>query len=161
MFIILDGTKEEHLDMLDGGIIQKLLEEKWKTFARVYTLLLVVLFFTNKFKWLNYMVFIFILFFFVWPKKQFMKRLVILSIHLIMLSISIYLRPVDQDKPLLGEAEDWQDVARYCFEGGTVVGVLSYLIVQQGGEILNQGLVGFLKQTVNIQVKRIEFTIKY
>jgi len=56
---------------------------------------------------------------------------------------------VDQDKPLLGEAEDWQDVARYCFEGGTVVGVLSYLIVQQGGEILNQGLVGFLKQTVN------------
>jgi len=65
-----------------------------------------------------------------------------------MLSISIYLRPVDQDKPLLGEAEDWQDVARYCFEGGTVVGVLSYLIVQQGGEILNQGLVGFLKQTV-------------
>lgn len=79
-----------------------------------------------------------------------MKRLVILSIHLIMLSISIYLRPVDQDKPLLGEAEDWQDVARYCFEGGTVVGVLSYLIVQQGGEILNQGLVGFLKQTVRI-----------
>lgn len=93
-------------------------------------------------KWLNYIVFNFR------SKKQFMKRLVILSIHLIMLSISIYLRPVDQDKPLLGEAEDWQDVARYCFEGGTVVGVLSYLIVQQGGEILNQGLVGFLKQTV-------------
>jgi len=90
-----------------------------------------------------------------------MKRLVILSIHLIMLSISIYLRPVDQDKPLLGEAEDWQDVARYCFEGGTVVGVLSYLIVQQGGEILNQGLVGFLKQTVNGQANRLEFTVKY
>lgn len=71
-----------------------------------------------------------------------------------MLSISIYLRPVDQDKSLLGEAEDWQDVARYCFEGGTVIGVLSYLIVQQGGEILNQGLVGFLKQTVNGQTKR-------
>ncbi|VVC45404.1 Ankyrin repeat,Ankyrin repeat-containing domain,Ion transport domain [Cinara cedri] len=121
LFIILDGTKEEHLDMLDGGIIQKLLEEKWKTFAR----------------------------------KQFMKRLVILSIHLIMLSISIYLRPVDQDKPLIGEAEDWQDVARYCFEGGTVVGVLSYLVVQQGGEILNQGLVGFLKQTFKEPAKLI------
>lgn len=35
LFIILNGTKEEHLDMLDGGIIQRLLEEKWKTFARV------------------------------------------------------------------------------------------------------------------------------
>ena len=33
--IILNGTKEEHLDMLEGGIIQRLLEEKWKTFARV------------------------------------------------------------------------------------------------------------------------------
>ncbi|XP_023290648.1 transient receptor potential cation channel subfamily V member 5 [Orussus abietinus] len=35
LFIILNGTKEEHLDMLDGGIIQRLLEEKWKTFARL------------------------------------------------------------------------------------------------------------------------------
>lgn len=33
--IILNGTKSEHLDMLEGGIIQRLLEEKWKTFARV------------------------------------------------------------------------------------------------------------------------------
>ncbi|XP_050533722.1 transient receptor potential cation channel subfamily V member 5 isoform X2 [Daktulosphaira vitifoliae] len=121
LFIILDGTKEEHLNMLDGGIIQKLLEEKWKTFAR----------------------------------KQFMKRLIILCIHLIMLSISIYLRPVDQDKPLLGLTENWQDIARYCFEGGTVLGVLSYLIFQQGGEILNQGLVGFLKQTFKEPAKLI------
>lgn len=35
LFLILNGTKQEHLDMLDGGIIQRLLEEKWKTFARV------------------------------------------------------------------------------------------------------------------------------
>jgi hypothetical protein len=34
LMIILNGTKEEHLDMLDGGIIQRLLEEKWKTFAQ-------------------------------------------------------------------------------------------------------------------------------
>ena len=34
MFMILAGSKEEHLDMLDGGIIQRLLEEKWKTFAQ-------------------------------------------------------------------------------------------------------------------------------
>lgn len=35
LMIVLNGTKEEHLDMLDGGIIQRLLEEKWKTFARM------------------------------------------------------------------------------------------------------------------------------
>ncbi len=35
MMIILAGTKEEHLNMLEGGIIAKLLEEKWSTFAQV------------------------------------------------------------------------------------------------------------------------------
>jgi len=33
--LILAGTKEEHLNMLEGGIIAKLLEEKWTTFAQV------------------------------------------------------------------------------------------------------------------------------
>ena len=40
--IILAGTKEEHLNMLEGGIIAKLLDEKWNTFAKVR------LFFNNK-----------------------------------------------------------------------------------------------------------------
>ncbi|XP_054168611.1 transient receptor potential cation channel subfamily V member 1-like [Oppia nitens] len=31
--IILEGNNSEHLDMLQGGVIQKLLEEKWKTFG--------------------------------------------------------------------------------------------------------------------------------
>lgn len=35
MMIILAGKKEEHLNMLEGGIIAKLLEEKWTTFAKV------------------------------------------------------------------------------------------------------------------------------
>ena len=35
LLIILAGTKPEHLNMLEGGIIAKLLEEKWKTFAQV------------------------------------------------------------------------------------------------------------------------------
>ena len=35
MMIILAGKKEEHLNMLEGGIIAKLLEEKWSTFANM------------------------------------------------------------------------------------------------------------------------------
>ena len=31
----LSGTKEEHLNMLEGGIIAKLLDEKWTTYAKV------------------------------------------------------------------------------------------------------------------------------
>lgn len=31
---ITDGETEEHLEMLEGGVIRQLLEEKWKTYAR-------------------------------------------------------------------------------------------------------------------------------
>ena len=34
MYLILNGPKEEHLNMLEGGIIAKLLDEKWSTFAK-------------------------------------------------------------------------------------------------------------------------------
>ncbi|CAH1154093.1 unnamed protein product [Phaedon cochleariae] len=121
LFIILNGTKEEHLDMLDGGIIQRLLEEKWKTFAR----------------------------------NQFLKRLLILVVHLIFLSLAVYLRPDDPDVPLLEWTDDPTTIARYCCEVGTLLGVLSYVIFQQGDEIRNQGLWTFLKQQSNSPPKTI------
>lgn len=37
---------------------------------------------------------------------------------------------------------------RYAAEIGTVLGVLHYVVVQQGDEIKNQGLLTFLKQQV-------------
>lgn len=143
MFIILNGTKEEHLDMLDGGIIQRLLEEKWKTFAR----------------------------------NQFLKRLLILFVHLLSLSISVYLRPAtenlqnkeyeesrtdrspsadgnsngdnDESDDAEDESMDVTTVIRYASEVGTLIGVLSYVVFQQGHEIKNQGFSAFLKQLVN------------
>ena len=33
---ITDGETEEHLEMLDGGVIKQLLDEKWKTYAQVF-----------------------------------------------------------------------------------------------------------------------------
>ncbi|CAH2005040.1 unnamed protein product [Acanthoscelides obtectus] len=121
LFIILNGTKEEHLDMLDGGIIQRLLEEKWKSFAR----------------------------------NQFLKRLLILVVHLICMSLALYLRPDDFDEPLLGWRDDPTTIARYCAEIGTLLGVLSYVIFQQGDEIRNIGLWTFLKQQLNSPPKLI------
>lgn len=148
LFIILNGTKEEHLDMLDGGIIQRLLEEKWKTFAR----------------------------------GQFVKRLLILFTHLFFLSISIYLRPArvpdedseggDEDGDLSAAAQstdangpktwkaavdemDVTDMIRYGAEICTILGVLSYVILQQGDEVKNQGLSAFLKQTKQTPAKAI------
>ncbi|XP_060665201.1 uncharacterized protein LOC132797442 [Drosophila nasuta] len=147
LFIILNGTKPEHLDMLDGGIIQRLLEEKWKTFAQ----------------------------------NQFLKRLLILSTHLLCLSVSVYLRPAhdgdegdDDDQGSApataalkdddetdtngnGNGDDYnaQTVARYCAELATIAGVLSYVVFQQGDEIKNQGLSAFLKQLSHAPAKAI------
>uniref|UniRef100_A0A182KAD1 Ion transport domain-containing protein n=1 Tax=Anopheles christyi TaxID=43041 RepID=A0A182KAD1_9DIPT len=144
LFIILNGTKEEHLNMLDGGIVERLLDEKWKTFAR----------------------------------NQFIKRLLILAIHLFCLSCSVYLRPVrvfseDDDEedgggdvPEGGDAEDTVkgDVdesidlttwVRYGFEVATVMGVLSYVVLQQGDEIKNQGFFSFLKSLGQAPAKAI------
>lgn len=129
--------------MLDGGIIQRLLEEKWKTFAR----------------------------------NQFLKRLLILFVHLLSLSISVYLRPAtenlqnkeyeesrtdrspsadgnsngdnDESDDAEDESMDVTTVIRYASEVGTLIGVLSYVVFQQGHEIKNQGFSAFLKQLVN------------
>ncbi|XP_043512681.1 transient receptor potential cation channel subfamily V member 4 [Frieseomelitta varia] len=121
LFIILNGTKEEHLDMLDGGIIQRLLEEKWKTFARL----------------------------------QFLKRLIILVFHLTSLSLAVYLRPSNMDSTLLTWPEEITEVARVIAECITVLGVLSYILVQLGGEVINIGLLSFMKQLSHEPAKLI------
>lgn len=131
--------------MLDGGIIQRLLEEKWKTFAR----------------------------------GQFLKRLLILFSHLFFLSISIYLRPArpTNEEEVAATTDNhvsttiatpvnatWQDrmtnleatdLIRYSAEICTILGVLSYIIVQQGDEVKNQGMNAFLKQTKQTPAKAI------
>ncbi|KAG5334109.1 TRPV6 protein, partial [Acromyrmex charruanus] len=118
LFIILNGTKEEHLDMLDGGIIQRLLEEKWKTFARL----------------------------------QFLKRLIILVFHLASLSLAMYFRPADMEAVLLQWPEEITDVVRTAAECITVLGVLNYILVQLGCEMINVGPLSFLKQLVGSDI---------
>lgn len=45
---------------------------------------------------------------------------------------------------------DIQDILRYCSEVATLIGVLSYVVFQQGDEIKNQGFAAFTKQLVTI-----------
>lgn len=47
------------------------------------------------------------------------------------------------------ESMDVSSIIRYASEVGTLIGVLSYVIFQQGHEIKNQGFSAFLKQLVN------------
>lgn len=127
--------------MLDGGIIERLLEEKWKTFAQ----------------------------------HQFLKRLLILFIHLFFMSISVYTRPrrlrylsnEDDDNDGSGsndnegqsvdsdEGLDAQTIIRYICECSTIAGVVSFVVFQQGDELKNQGLTAFIKQLKQAPAKAI------
>lgn len=118
-------------------------------------------------------------------QNQFLKRLLILFIHLFFLSLSVYLRQATEniatkaqkdemaqaaaaaaallesngDEGAIASEEndgdddnkmqfDAQNIIRYCSEVATLIGVLSYVIFQQGDEIKNQGLAAFMKQLV-------------
>lgn len=35
LIYITEGDSEEHLEILEGAVIKQLLEDKWKTYARV------------------------------------------------------------------------------------------------------------------------------
>ncbi|XP_037068831.1 transient receptor potential cation channel subfamily V member 6-like [Pollicipes pollicipes] len=109
LMMILNGKKDEHLDMLEGGIIQRLLEEKWQCFARA----------------------------------EFLRKLMIMMMHLLSISLAMYLRP-EYGQTLTGTTS--KDIARYCFEATTLLGCMYYLVLQSGSEIKNQGLVPFIIQ---------------
>lgn len=117
-------------------------------------------------------------------QNQFLKRLLILFVHLFFLSISVYTRPATENLSNKLEEESRTDrmptenlenngvfptsssngldvaddddddninvksIIRYCSEVATLMGVLSYVIYQQGDEIKNQGLAAFTKQLV-------------
>ena len=110
IMLILNGTKEEHLNMLEGGIIAKLLDEKWSTYAQ----------------------------------GMFMKRLGILILHLLTLSMAVYQRPSTDNSLLRGLKSGSgsitaEDISRYCFEVATLLGCVAFIVFQLGGEIKNSG----------------------
>lgn len=114
-------------------------------------------------------------------QNQFLKRLLILFIHLFFLSISMYLRPTTENLSTKNQNEeddllkadsttsesseevhvdemDIQTYIRYGSEVCTLLGVLSYVIFQQGDEIKNQGFAAFSKQLVRIDsLSSLEF----
>ena len=114
IILILNGTKEEHLNMLEGGIIAKLLDEKWSTYAQ----------------------------------GMFMKRLLVLILHLLTLSMAVYQRPTIDNSLLRGlkpgtESITAEDISRYCFEIATLLGCVAFIMFQLVAEIKNAGFACF------------------
>lgn len=140
--------------MLDGGIIQRLLEEKWKTFARVRStssILLYSLYISIITQSLKLLINVYV------PQKKFLKRLMILGLHLLLLSVSVYLRHSSAEAdghPNWGlEVTDARSGIRLACELGTISSTLCYIILQQGDEIKNQGLVAYFKTLVRLFFK--------
>ncbi|GAB6026275.1 hypothetical protein CHUAL_012484 [Chamberlinius hualienensis] len=117
LMIILNGESDEHLDMLEGGVVLRLLDDKWKTFAR----------------------------------NQFLIRLGLLFLHLLVLSIAVYLRPKSGES--LGWKYDPKTIIRLCAEIVTIISCGIFVFVQQGSEIRSQGLFQFSSNLVTSPAK--------
>ena len=79
-------------------------------------------------------------------QAEFLRKLMIMMLHLVSISVAMYLRP-EADRTLLGTMP--KDMARYCFEVTTLLGCTYYLVVQSGSEIKNQGVLPFVIQLVS------------
>ena len=73
-----------------------------------------------------------------------MKRLFILILHLLTLSMAVYQRPTTEFSLLRGLKPDSgsitaEDISRYVFEIATLLGCGAFIVFQLGGEIKNAG----------------------
>ncbi|CAB4069140.1 TRPV6 [Lepeophtheirus salmonis] len=116
ILLILAGTKEEHLNMLEGGVIAKLLEEKWTTYAKSSFYKRLAMHCTH----------VICLSLATYSRPETNKSLLI------------------GIKSGSGDIDDIH-IARYCFEISTILVSLMFLIVQQGEEIKNSGINSFFK----------------
>ncbi|PAA93433.1 hypothetical protein BOX15_Mlig006500g2 [Macrostomum lignano] len=136
---IINGTTDQHLDMLEQGLINQLLYEKWQKYARA----------------------------------RFLQRLLMLTIHIIIMSAAIYLRPLKSSSDTSATSSSLesdnssltttassvastttaaaaavtistQEVFRYVFECITVVNSLVTLFMHID-EVREQGVLDFLR----------------
>ena len=137
LIIILNGTKPQHLNMLEGGIIAKLLEEKWKTFAQM-----------------------------IFYKKIFFQIIHLLCISFAVYSRPPFdeplMRGIQADTEILEKdivrsttskfylEHSLTCANRYCFEIGTLLSVFAFMVFQLGEELKNAGLNSFWKNLVTL-----------
>merc|ERR1740128_503030 len=115
MMLILAGTKEEHLNMLEGGIIAKLLDEKWSTYAQGFFM-----------------------------KRLFLLILHLLTVSCAVYLRPDRKSLLKGFKKGTGDLEAG-DISRYCFELATLIGCVTFIIFQLGTEIKNAGIDCFWK----------------
>ena len=115
VMLILAGTKEEHLNMLEGGIIAKLLEEKWSTFA-------MIMFYKKLAKLFLHLICLSVALY-ERPRKE--KSLVV---------------GMKDDSEVSKD-----DITRYIFEIASLLGTFEFFLIQNGEELKNAGVSSYFK----------------
>lgn len=144
LMIILKGSSEQHLDMLEGGVVQRLLEDKWKTYARTQFLKRLAILF---------------------------QHLLTLSIAVYLRPTSCAsnddgddsddngsspsLDAIDSLCDTLYTGTDVQSIIRYCAEAGSCLSSTNYIVVEQGQEIWAQGVFAYTKNLTQSPAKFI------
>lgn len=107
LLITMNGNTSDHLDMLNSGIIYRLLEEKWKSFARVSPCLLIEKEGKIVTQNINCSItsnsFIF--------QGKFYRRFLFAILYLLFFSLAIYYRPRDLE---FLRIETSEEIVRQC-----------------------------------------------
>jgi hypothetical protein len=128
---IVSGKTEAHLDMLDNMVVERLLNDKWSTFARV-----------NNHRYYQFSIFIF--------KVNFVRQLILLCLHLISLTTAIWLRNPKPNQRL-GEK-----IACYIAEICVLIGCIISIFALQAKEIYLQGFNYYIQNLVKQKFFLIE-----
>lgn len=135
---IVNGKTEDHLDMLDNMVVERLLNDKWSSFARVNINE------TSSFHHYRYLL----------SKVSFVRQLVLLCLHLLSLTTAIFLRNPKGDQALAGKIACY--IAEFCVLAGcsfSIFALQAKEIYQQGFNYYLQNLVSSLR-TIEVFVNR-------
>lgn len=138
---IVNGKTENHLDMLDNMVIERLLNDKWSAFGRVKFSF--GFFHRHRKRKKTHLTFIF-----SWWKAYFVRQLILLCLHLFFLSVAIFLRDPKSSQPLAKRVICY--IAEFC----VLVGCLISIIVLFAKEVYLQGFNYYIQNLVKLSQRK-------
>jgi hypothetical protein len=121
---IVNGKTESHLDMLDNMVIERLLNDKWSSFARVRSGRFSLLIFVRLFQ------------------VNFVRQLILLCLHLFFFSTAVFLRDPKGGQPLP------KRIFCYIAEVCVLIGCLISIFTLVAKEIYLQGFNYYVQNLV-------------
>uniref|UniRef100_A0A914YD45 Ion transport domain-containing protein n=1 Tax=Panagrolaimus superbus TaxID=310955 RepID=A0A914YD45_9BILA len=126
LMTVINGRTPEHLDMIASEVIQRLLEDKWKLYAKKKLFMRLALL---------------------------VIHLIFLSV--IVFARPAQINRIYFFDPAFTDKREWDDVLRMVFEVLSVISALYFVFYQQVDELRTQGFYGYLKSLQTAPAKII------